>query len=99
MLWFHQILQEPRVLITIRIFWVVSVPLAMILMVLFFTSWSGKIRDRLKNLVQRREETRFPEYMPRPTSVGASGGILKRLRGRKSPNSREKAEPIIAGVV
>ena len=74
---------EPKALIPIRIFWVVSVPLAIILMVLFFTSWPGKIQDRLKNRLQRSEESPLPEYMRRPPPVRASGSMLKQLRRRK----------------
>lgn len=73
-----------------------SVPLAMILMALFFTSWPGKIRALLKSRLQRREESPFPEYMRRPAAVGASGSMLQRLRGGKTPITRAKTE---AGVV
>ena len=80
MLLFYQILLEPKALIPVRIFWAVSVPLAIILMVLFFTSWPGKIRDRLKDRLQHTNESPLPAYMRRQTPVDASSSMLKRLR-------------------
>lgn len=99
MLWFYQILLEPRILIPIRIFWAVSVPLAIILIVFFFSSWPGKIRDRLKIRLQRSEESPLPAYMRRLTPVGASGSMLKRLRGRKDRNNRGMPDPLSLGAV
>lgn len=80
-------LPAPRVLIPTRIFWVVSVPIAFILMVFFFTSWPKKIQGRWKAYQQRDEETPVPAYMPRPTPVNPSGSVLKRLKGRRNPKA------------
>ena len=65
-----------------RIFWVVSVPLAILLMIYFFTSWPTKVNDRWKAYQRRHDESPAPAYMHRPTPENVKSSMRERLKFR-----------------
>ena len=73
-----------------RIFWVVSVPVAILLMVFFFTSWPKKIKDHWNTYQQRHEETPVPAYIARPTVMKALGSeALRSIFQRTAKNATQ----------